>query len=272
MTIDGMRVFPRWPTPKARAVREYPPARLSVGVEGIDRLLGGGVPVGDAVLVEGPTGTGKSLLATHFIVDGAHAGESGLVFLFEERPDRFIERADSFDMRLDCLIDAGMADVLSFRGRDMSSDEVIHEMQRAVTRIGARRVVIDSAESLDLVLTGTRGLHDCLWRLLDSLTGAGISVWLNSTPDPARRSLAPLADDVLVLRRVEHETWIEHQLSVAKMRWGGHSNKLLSYQILADGVQVSEPKVKPINSGCLFDVPVVGMAVANNEAALAAAS
>ena len=272
MTNDGMRVFPRWPTPKMRSLRSTPPARLTLGLDEVDQLLGGGVPAGDTLLVEGPTGTGKSVLATHFVVEGAHQGEPGLVVLFEERPDRFIQRAESFELCLSNLVEAGMVDVLSFRGRDMPADEVIDELQCAVTRIGARRVVIDSAESLDLTLTGRRGLHDCLWRLLDSLTGAGLTIWLNSTPEPGRQSLAALADDVMLLRRVEHETWNEYQMSIAKMRWSGHSNKVLSYEIDADGVHVWEPKVKPVQaSGCLFDVPIIG-ASAPREVALAAAS
>jgi len=272
LTWDGVQVYPRWPTPKVRVPRSADPPRLSVGIDEIDQLLGGGVPAGDALLVEGPTGSGKSVLATHFIAQGGLEGEPGVAFLFEERPDRFINRAEALELPMERLINAGLADVLSFRGRDMSPDEVIDEMQRAVTRLGARRVVIDSAASLELVLAGTRGVRDCLWRLLDSLTGAGLAVWLNSTPEPGRPSLAALVDDVLVLQRVEHETWIENRLGVTKMRWGAHASNLVSYEIHPSGLRVTEPKVKPTpQTGCLFDVPTIGLPVSNGET-LAAAS
>jgi len=211
---------------------------LGVGVEELDRMLYGGIPVGDAVLLEGPSGSGKSILATQFIAEGGHQNEAGVAFLFDERPDRFIARAEAFDLELERLIQAGLVEVLSFRGRDLSADELIAEVQRAVGRLGARRVVIDSAESLALSLCGGRGLRDCLWRLLDALTGSGITVWLNSTPDVGVPPLASLVDDVLVTRRLEHERWVEHLLTVVKMRSSAHSGDLRAYEIGAHGVQL----------------------------------
>jgi circadian clock protein KaiC len=265
VTRDGIEVFPRWPTPKVR--RPWAPvARLRTGVEAIDDLLGGGVPSGDALLVEGPSGTGKSVFATHFIAEGARCGQPGIVFLFEERPDRFVERAGAFNQPLARLMQAGLVEVLSFRGRDISADEVIAEVQLAVTRVGARRVVIDSAGSLDLALTGGRGLHDCLWRLLDALTGAGVTVWLNSALDVGGGSLAGLVDDVLALRRIEQDTWLENRLGVSKMRWSAHSSRLVSYAIDAGGVQVTEARAKPAPTGCLFDVPIIGATQVGNGA------
>jgi hypothetical protein len=64
-----------------------------------------------------------------------------------------------------------------------------------------------------------RGRAPCCDRLSDGLTGAGVTVWLNSTPDSSRPSLAPLVDDVLVLRKIERDTWIENRPGICKMRW-----------------------------------------------------
>jgi circadian clock protein KaiC len=238
MTWDGIRVFPRWPTPEPRVLRAYPPARQSVGIAELDGLMGGGVPAGDAVLVEGPSGTGKSVLATQFLVEGGHEGEAGVAFLFEERPDRFIARAEALDLQLERLVQAGLVEVLSFRGRDMSSEELIREMQQAITRVGARRVVIDSTLGLELVISASRGLRDCLWRLLDALTGAGVTVWLNTTPDPARPSLMSLVDVVLKLGRVDHDGRVENRLAVVKMSSSAHSADLRPYAVRERGVQL----------------------------------
>jgi circadian clock protein KaiC len=238
---------------------------LAVGIDEVDSILGGGVPAGDALLVEGPSGTGKSMLATHFIAHGGHSGDPGAVFLFEERPDRFIERAEEFNLGLERLVRAGMVDVLSFRGRDLSSDEFIGEVQQAVTRVGARRVVIDAAPSLELVLNANSRLNDCLWRLLDGLTGTGVTVWLNSTPDAARPSIAPLVDDVIELQRVEHEASLENRLIVTKMRWSPHVMRPIGYQIRDYGMRVCEPKANPAPLGCVFELPVVGAQTTEQE-------
>src|SRR5260370_7203024 len=114
LTWDGVQVYPRWPTPKVRVPRSADPPRLSVGIDEIDQLLGGGVPAGDALLVEGPTGSGKSVLATHFIPQGRLEGEPGVAFLFEARPDRFINRAQILQLPLQRLTHPTLSDRLHF--------------------------------------------------------------------------------------------------------------------------------------------------------------
>jgi len=61
--------------------------RLSIGVPELDAMLGGGILEGDSLLIAGPSGTGKSALATQFIAEGLHRGEPGIMAIFEERPD-----------------------------------------------------------------------------------------------------------------------------------------------------------------------------------------
>ena len=60
--------------------------RLSVGIAELDKMLGGGILEGDSMLVAGPSGTGKSALATQFIAEGLRKGESAIMAIFEERP------------------------------------------------------------------------------------------------------------------------------------------------------------------------------------------
>jgi len=68
---------------------------LSTGIAELDRMLGGGVLEGDSLLVAGPSGTGKSALATQFIAEGLRNGERGIMAIFEERPDGYIQRANT---------------------------------------------------------------------------------------------------------------------------------------------------------------------------------
>jgi circadian clock protein KaiC len=231
LNSDGARVFPRWPTPISRKTRVYPLERLLSGIKGLDGVIGGGFPVGDSVLLEGPSGSGKSLMATHFIVEGGHQCEPGLVLLFDDRPDRFIARADDFDLELGRLIRNGLVDVLSFRGRDVGADELIYEIYRAVSNIGARRLVLDPVDALESTL-GAHIAWDCLWRLLDGLTGAGVTVWLNSSPEAGRRSFRSLVDDVIALN--------ESQLNVVKMRWSAHSTERHAYTVDERGVVLTQ--------------------------------
>jgi circadian clock protein KaiC len=71
ISLAGPRVFPRASIAVAEAQHAQTRGRGMLGVEGLDDLLCGGIPNGDAVLVSGPSGTGKSVLATQFIAAGA---------------------------------------------------------------------------------------------------------------------------------------------------------------------------------------------------------
>ncbi|MBV9133969.1 MAG: hypothetical protein JO318_14800 [Chloroflexi bacterium] len=194
---DGVRVFPRWPTPWRGRIQRIGGERLSTGVEGLDQLLSGGALKPGSVLVDGASGTGKTVLATQFIAECGHQGVPGLVLLLEERPGRFIARAESLNLELERLISGGLVEVLSLRGRDVSGGELLYLVERAALEIGAQAVVVDSVSGLDLVVDDVR---DWVWRAVDSLCGAGVSVWLNGS---GALHLAGLVDDVVSLQQMD---------------------------------------------------------------------
>jgi circadian clock protein KaiC len=75
--------------------------RLSIGIPELDKMLGGGIVEGDSLLVAGPSGTGKSALATQFIAEGIRHGEPGIMAIFEERPEGYTQRAGTFGLNLE---------------------------------------------------------------------------------------------------------------------------------------------------------------------------
>src|SRR5271154_4756007 len=96
-------------TPEECSVEQLPPGgrtkpdiirRLSLGIPELDKMLGGSIREGDSLLVAGPSGTGKSALATQFIAEGLRQGEPGIMAIFEERPEGYIQRAGEFGLRL----------------------------------------------------------------------------------------------------------------------------------------------------------------------------
>ena len=94
-----MQIFPRIPEQQLlRAPRPPRDKRLETGVLGLDEMMGGGIPAGDALLLTGPAGSGKTTFATQFIVAGLRAGENGVVVVFEEYPEAYLARARAYDM------------------------------------------------------------------------------------------------------------------------------------------------------------------------------
>ena len=85
ITRDGVEIFPRLPVPLHVADGVPSSGRVTSGVATLDRMLCGGFLTGDSILIAGPAGTGKTLLAMHFIADGVARGEPGVIAVFEEQ-------------------------------------------------------------------------------------------------------------------------------------------------------------------------------------------
>ncbi len=97
---DGMQAFSRTLGLAGHKVEREGGGGFRMGVPELDRMMGGGILEGDSLLVAGPSGTGKSALATQFIAEGLRNGEPGIMAIFEERPDGYMQRAGSFGLKL----------------------------------------------------------------------------------------------------------------------------------------------------------------------------
>jgi circadian clock protein KaiC len=86
------------------------------------------------VLIAGPSGAGKSVLATQFIAEGIRLGESGIVAVFEERPEYYLNRASSFGLELEEARQTGKLEVLYLRPLYLSIEEAMQEILEAVEK------------------------------------------------------------------------------------------------------------------------------------------
>ena len=134
-------------------------------------MFDGGIPEGDSVLVAGPSGTGKSVLATQFIAEGVRLGEPGIAAIFEERPEGYAERANTFGLDLTTPQADGLLNILYLRPLDLSVDETLHELLAAVAKIGAKRVVIDSLAGFEMALAPAfrQDFRESLYRMIGAL-------------------------------------------------------------------------------------------------------
>jgi circadian clock protein KaiC len=248
---DGLQAFSRTLGLDSNKSKPSHRRRLSVGIPDLDTMLGGGVLEGDSLLVAGPSGTGKSALATQFIAEGLRQGDSGIMAIFEERPEGYTQRADAFGLNLKKAEKKGTLEVLYLRPLDLSVDETMQAILDAIQRVGAKRLVIDSLVGFEMALApGFRAdFRESLYRMIGALTGAGITILSTVEVEDNFTSLqfshyaiSFLTDDIIRLRYVEIDGQLRKTMVVIKMRGGNHSKDIREYVITDKGVVVIHPR------------------------------
>jgi circadian clock protein KaiC len=243
ISAGGLQVFapPTMAEAYAGAVVPASNARLKMGVPGLDDMMGGGLPRGYSLLVAGPTGAGKSILASAFLVEGARGGETGVIAAFEQRPNR------SRGPVMTELIASGRVGVIDARAPGLSVDEIATLLIAEVRRLKASRVVIDSLSGFELALAPTfrEDFRESLSRMVLALASTGATVLMTSELEDRYDDLrfspygtAFLTDAIIVQRYIEVDSRLQRVMAVAKVRDSAHSNELRLFSIDDDGIRI----------------------------------
>jgi circadian clock protein KaiC len=248
---SGVQAFSRTLGLVGKKMKPARRRRLSVGIPELDKMMGGGIREGDSVLVAGPSGTGKSALATQFIAEGLRHGEPGIMAIFEERPTGYTDRADSFGLNLKTSQQKEKLEILYLRPLDLSVDETMQEILDAVERVGAKRLVIDSLVGFEMALAPDfrADFRESLYRMIGALTGAGITILSTVEVEDtftalsfSHYTISFLTDDIIRMRYVEIDGQLRKVMVVIKMRGGNHSKDIREYVITDKGVMIIHPR------------------------------
>jgi len=250
ITQAGVQTFPRTFGLAQESGHVKGAQRVSMGVHGLDDLMGGGIPEGNSVLLAGPSGSGKSVMATHFIAEGLRQGEPGVVAIFEELPAEFTRRAAQFGIDFDGPQKDGTLKVIYIRPLDLSVDETVHAIVEAVKKIGAKRVLIDSMVGFEMALAPDfrHEFRESLYRMIGALTRLGVTVVSTVEVEETFTSMGLsnfaisfLSDVIVRLRYVSIDGRLRKMLLVVKMRGSAHSNDMTEYTITEKGVASGIP-------------------------------
>ncbi len=249
ITDAGLQCFPRTFGLSQGSNHIRGRRRLSSGIREFDALMGGGIPEGDSLLLAGPSGSGKSVLASQFVAEGLRHGEPGVIAIFEELPTAYVQRAANLGMDFDAPQKDGKLKIIYLRPLDLSVDETVHAVIHAVKDLAARRVVLDSLVGFEMALAPDfrHEFRESLYRMIAALTRLGVTVFSTVEVEESFTSMGLsnfaisfLAEDIVRLRYISINGQLRKMMLVVKMRGSEHSIDMWEYLITPKGVVIGE--------------------------------
>jgi circadian clock protein KaiC len=254
---------------EARAVVDRPPScelpKAATGIRGLDEITFGGLPKGRPTLVCGGPGSGKTLLALTFLVNGIlDSNEPGVLMTFEENADEITSDVSSLGFDLPALI-ATKKLVVDYVRVERSEIEETGEydleglfvrLDYAIRSVGATRVVLDTIESLFAGLKDDAVLRAELRRLFRWLKDKGVTTVITGERGEGLLTKQGLeeyvSDAVILLDHRVHDQVSTRRLRVVKYRGSYHGTN--EYPFLIDAAGIS---VLPVSSMALaHDAPL----------------
>ena len=225
--------------------------KAATGIEGLDEITGGGLPKGRPTLVCGGPGCGKTLLAAEFLIRGAtQFNEPGALISFEETGEELAANVRSLGFDLDALIeDKKLA--LDYVHVEPSEIEEVGDydleglfvrLALAIDSVGAKRIVLDTIESLFGGFTNQALLRSELRRLFRFLKDRGVTAVITGERGEGsltRQGLEEYVSDCVILldHRVTEQV-STRRLRIVKYRGSTHGTNEYPFLIDERGISV----------------------------------
>jgi circadian clock protein KaiC len=223
------------------------PARTPTGIEGLDAMIGGGIPKGRIVVICGGPGTGKTTIAMQYLVNGVQKfGENGLYVSFDEPMERIFEEASYYGWDLEGLHRKGEIGFLDLsaqvRSGKFSMEKLANTIKNSAFKVKAERISVDPLAALTLLFPEVVERRTAILTVFEALieTGATSIVTDEVKSDSDRAILLEeyLADGVIVLRSSQVERGRVRTIEVEKMRGTPIDDQIRPYIIEENGVRV----------------------------------
>ena len=245
-------------TQKLPLPARHPVPKCLTGIRGFDQLTGGGLPKNKTTLIFGSAGSGKTLWGLDFLINGAiDFDEPGVFMSFEETEEELYDDVASLNLdlrglvaRRRILLDCVRLERKDIQDTDFNLEGIFIRLEHAIDAIGAKRVVLDSIESLFAGLTDAGILRLEIKRLFRWLKEKQVTAIIVGEPgqgSSTRRGLEEYISDCIIFM----DNRVREQIAVRRIRvikYRGSSHGTNEYPFVIDKTGLS---VIPITSAGL---------------------
>lgn len=250
ITEQGIVVHPRteiqFDKPPGAAEEER--IRMAFGVQGLDRMLFGGLPSGSTTALLGAPGAGKTMLGLSFLVEGARHGQKGVYFGFYEPPPRLIEKAGQIGTPLEKYVNEGLIELIWQPPLEHMLDSIAEQLLEKVRENPQprRRLFVDGIEGFRAASVYPDRMPRFLSAFCNQLRTSDVTALVSEElalfrpqiemPNP---ELANVVETVILLRYVELKSQLYRLISIMKMRESRYDTSIRELKISDDGLEVA---------------------------------
>ena len=241
----GVQVYPRLIS--AEHHKAFVRTTMETGSTELNALLGGGIERGSSVLMLGPAGTGKSLIALTIIKAAIARGECAAMFVFDEELGLLRHRALGLKIDLAAMEASGHLVLEQVDAAELTPGEFSARVRDCVEKYRAQTIVVDSLNGYQASMPGEHALILHIHELLQYLNRQGATTYLTVAQHgmvggiDAPVDVTYLADTVIVLRYFEVRGRVRRAISVVKKRMSAHEDSIREYQINSRGITLGAP-------------------------------
>ncbi len=225
--------------------------RTTTGIEGLDSMIGGGIPRGRIVLVSGGPGTGKTTLALQYLVNGVlKCDESGIYVSLDEPKDRLFEEARYYGWDFEKLCNENRIAFIDgspyTRGHKIQRFQLGQSIRDTARSMDSKRISVDTLAALTLQYPDIIQRREVILEMFENIreTGATCMITDEVREGQTRTILLEeyLADGVILLRSSQIERKRIRTIEVEKMRGTAIDDQMRPYVLGEDGFSVVSDK------------------------------
>lgn len=225
--------------------------KLSTGIAGFDEMTGGGFPEESVNFLTGHAGSGKTLFATHFAVEGARRGESTAYLSIKDMSEEMtlVRAADRYDVPLGEAVEKGLVNLYDYdalkekAGQGLVDfDDLTRSIDSILAPTEADRLVVDSVAGLGISDNTTNDIRRGMLRFIRRLRENDLTAILVTEKWEDRLTRygveEHVGDSLVVLGLEQMENRMDRSIHIRKMRFTDHDTSFRPMEITDEGMMV----------------------------------